>query len=89
MSSLIDRLPRPADFDADVQQAKKHLDLAVAYAVAHHKLACADVVVRAAVAFCDASDAEDSSTALENLFDAVDAFRREMKSLDAEGTFDA
>lgn len=75
MNSITADMPSPSDFDDGIDIAREHLRLGVAYHLAHYRLAQADVVVRAAVAFTTADDAEASEVALENLFDAVKVFR--------------
>ena len=75
MKSLFEGVPAPLEFDAAIDAARDTLRLGVAYHLAHHRLALADVVVRAAVAFTEQTDAELSETALENLFDAVKNYR--------------
>jgi hypothetical protein len=83
MKPLSTDLPRPEEFDDSVSVARDLLRLSLAYFVAHHKLSLADVVVRAATAFTDATEAEASESALESLFDAVKHFREAMESLES------
>jgi hypothetical protein len=86
--SLYSDLPTTEDLSDALAPARDTLRLAVAYSVAHRRLALADVVVRAAEAFTGAEDAETSSIALENLFDAVARHRAALLK-DAQGDSDA
>lgn len=88
MKSLCTDLPSPQDFDDSVNVAREHLRLSLAYTVAHHKLACADVVVRAAAAFTGATENDEFTEALDNLFDAVKTFREAMESLEKQDSSD-
>jgi hypothetical protein len=87
MDSLYADLPTAAMLSDTVNAARDTLRLAVAYDVAHRRLALADVVVRAAADFTGAQDEETSSIALDNLFDAVEKYRTaslEQQSRDAD-----
>ena len=83
MKPLCTDLPNPEEFDDSVTVARDLLRLSLAYTVAHHKLSLADIVVRAAAAFTTATEAEESETALESLFDAVKHFREAMEILES------
>jgi putative NADH-flavin reductase len=78
MTGLCADIPAPMEFAETIDAARETMRLGVAYHLVHHRLAMADVVVRAAEAFTSAEDEDASLTALENLFDAVKRMKQEL-----------
>jgi len=74
MNAIHAHLPEPAQFHDAVENARDTLQLATAYRAAHDRLALADVVVRAAVAFTQNAGEDNADTLLENVFDAVKTY---------------
>ena len=87
MNAIHSHLPEPHQLENAVESALESagatLRLAAAYQAAHARLALADVVVRAALAFTKNAGADDADTLLENVFDAC---KKYMTAVSAEAS---